>query len=39
MWSRMQAQLLSALTPRTPQSPDSDTAASPPANDQVPKQK
>jgi hypothetical protein len=39
MWSRMQAQLLSALNPRATPSPDSDSPAPPPAADPIPKQK
>jgi polyhydroxyalkanoate synthesis regulator protein len=38
MWSRMQAQLLSALTPRSTAPTGSDTpAGTPPPDDQVPK--
>jgi polyhydroxyalkanoate synthesis repressor PhaR len=39
MWSRMQAQLLSALTPGAAPSPESGAPAAPPPTDQVPKQK
>jgi len=40
MWSRMQTQLFSALTPRAAQSPDGDSPESvPPSGDQVPKSK
>jgi polyhydroxyalkanoate synthesis repressor PhaR len=39
MWSRMQAQLLSALNPRATQPPDSDAPAPSPAAEPVPKQK
>ena len=39
LWSRMQAQLLSALTPRTAPPPDGDPSAPPPPADPVPKQK
>ncbi len=39
MWSRMQSQLLSALTPSAAPPPATDSAAAPPPTDQVPKHK
>ena len=39
MWSRMQAQLLSALNPRPAPPAESDSPAPPPADEHVPKQK